>query len=124
MTLVSRTITRQISAARRPALAGEGRGRPSQRGKAPADRLGQVGLTAALWGQRVAENLAQLGFHRAAVARGTDAQPLLYRRIDVANGQRGHRRPWMAEYRNACNGGPNGVGSGPERCLENGELAR
>jgi hypothetical protein len=96
MMLVSRTITGQVRRLTDRHSPVPVQVDPCQRRKAPADRFGQVGLTAALWGQRVAQNLAQLGFHRAAVARGSDAQPLLYRRIDVANGQRGHRRPQIA----------------------------
>src|SRR5712671_7724978 len=96
MMLVSRTITGQVRRLTDRHSPVRVQVDPCQRRKAPADRFGQVGLTAAL-----DQNVAQFGFHRAAVVCSTDAQPLLYRRIDVANGQRGHRRPRMAEYSNA-----------------------
>jgi len=55
-----------------------------------ADRIGQIGFTRLLAAQRVAENFAQLGCHRAAIAGSAHALPLLHRGIDIADRQRDH----------------------------------
>jgi hypothetical protein len=48
----------------------------AQWSEAPADRHGQIGLAVAVAGQDLGEQVAQFGFHGAAIARGANPQPL------------------------------------------------
>jgi hypothetical protein len=55
----------------------------AERREAAADRLGQIHFGRTFCGQSLTKNLAQLGFHRVAVASSTATQLLLQRPLEV-----------------------------------------
>ena len=64
---------------------------PAERREPPLDGLRQIGPGIPVGGERVAQDVTKLRFHRTAVPGGADAQARFQRRIDIADGERGHR---------------------------------
>src|SRR6267154_4698481 len=66
---------------------------PAKRQKTPPNRLGNVRLGFSVAAQRFSDNLTMLCFHRAAVARSANSQPLFQRCVYISNCQCRHGTP-------------------------------
>jgi hypothetical protein len=60
--------------------------RAAQGSEAPADSFSQIDLARTFSTDSAADDVTGLGLHRMAMLGGADAQPLLHRRVEVADG--------------------------------------
>ena len=70
----------------------------AERLEAAANSLGEIGLAIPLSADSLGQDGAEFGFHRTPVAGGADAQLLLHRWLDIADGQRAHTGYFVREY--------------------------
>jgi hypothetical protein len=62
----------------------------AQGSEAPADSFSQIDLARTIGTDGAADDVTSLGLHRVALLGSADAQPLLHRRVEVADGDAAH----------------------------------